>query len=126
MFLAVGWTIAIVVGRRLSGPRRDRTGWRTRVAAACLLVVAVFTFTRIDKFRAARPSEILRRVVGPTAEALDRGRVPGGGRAGRYLVTWTDPIAIGTQGFGLISELERRGFHVGAEPVHEGGVTPTG
>jgi hypothetical protein len=63
-------------------------------------------------------------VVGPTAAALDSPGVAGGGRKGVYLVSWTDPISIGTQGFGLLSELERRGFHVGAEPAHGPGVTP--
>ncbi len=127
VFLSLGWTLGVLVGRRLDAGRRERAwmGATWGLLAAALLASGVFTVHAAStEFRAARPSEILRRVTGPTAKALAGGKVPGGGRRGRYLVTWTDPIAIGTQGFGLLSELERRGFHVGAEEIHEGGVTP--
>jgi hypothetical protein len=56
--------------------------------------------------------------------ALDKGTVPGGGRRGHYLVTWTDPISIGTTGYGLFDELDRQHFRVGALRVHRGGVPP--
>jgi hypothetical protein len=56
--------------------------------------------------------------------ALDEGKVPGGGRGGHYLVSWTDPISIGTVGYGLLDELERQHFRVGAQRVHRGGVPP--
>lgn len=126
LFLAVGWTIGLVIDRRLEATRRDRVwlGPTAGLFAIAVLATGVFTVSASStEFRAVRPSEILRRVVGPTAGALARGRVPGGGRRGHYLVTWTDPISIGTQGFGLVSELERRGFHVGADEVHGPGVT---
>ena len=116
-----------MIGRRLQGPRRDRAWAATTVALAAVIVLVAGAFTvsaSSTKFRAAWPSEILRLVVGPTAGALDAPGVAGGGRRGVYLVSWTDPISIGTQGFGLLSELERRGFHVGAEPAHGPGVTP--
>ena len=41
-----------------------------------------------------------------------------GGRDGRYLVTWTDPVAIGAPGFGLLLELERQGFDVGVTEAY--------
>lgn len=127
LFIGVGSTLAVAVTRRLQGPRRERAGLVATavLAAVTVLVAGAFTVSASSvKFRAQRQSDILRLVVGPTATALGTGRVPGGGRQGRYLVTWTDPISIGTQGFGLLSELERRGFHVGAEEVHGPGVTP--
>jgi hypothetical protein len=46
-----------------------------------------------------------------------------GGRDARYRVTWTDGTYIGAPGYGLFSELERRGLDVGvAEPVGAGAV----
>src|SRR5690606_12839379 len=47
-----------------------------------------------------------------------------GGRDGRYLVTWTDPVAIGATGFGLLLELERQGFDVGVPEFHATGAVP--
>jgi hypothetical protein len=34
-------------------------------------------------------------------------------RHGRYVVTWSDALHIGSQAYGLVSELERHGFDVG-------------
>jgi hypothetical protein len=51
--------------------------------------------------------------VVPTVEALASGAGPAAGRDGRYLVTWSDALSIGSQGLGLVNELERRGFEVG-------------
>ena len=46
------------------------------------------------------------------------------GPAGRYLVTFTDPDFLGSQAFGLMNELERRGFQVGTVSGYAGPVTP--
>lgn len=54
-------------------------------------------------------------LVHETVDALDRPGVLGGGRDGRYLVRWIDPLTLGSQGIGLVNELERRGFHVGVD-----------
>jgi len=56
--------------------------------------------------------------------ALDEDPTPGGGRDGRYLISWSDPINLGTQGWGLLNELERRGFHVGTLAVYRSVATP--
>jgi hypothetical protein len=49
--------------------------------------------------------ETLGAVVEPTADALDPNDT--------YVVFWTDAHSFGSQGFGLVNELERRGFDVG-------------
>jgi hypothetical protein len=50
--------------------------------------------------------------------------VVGGGKHGHYLVDFTlDTIAIGSQGFGLVNELERAGYHVGVPELHWAGGT---
>ena len=65
-----------------------------------------------------------------TVRTLATGRAPGGepapggGRDGRYLVLWSDTLAVGSAGFGLLLELERAGFDVGASDGHEAAVVP--
>jgi hypothetical protein len=49
--------------------------------------------------------ETLGAVVEATADALDPD--------GTYVVFWTDAHSFGSQGFGLVNELERQGFDVG-------------
>ena len=93
------------------------------VALAGVLVVSTVSFT-FDAARAensaARLSSTLGKLLPPTVDALDR-QAPGG-HNGRYLVTWFDPVSIGAQGFGLLNELERRGFHVGARKTFIAGI----
>jgi len=48
---------------------------------------------------------VLAELVPSTAEALERDQ--------RYVVTWDDSFYIGSQGYGLVSDLERLGFDVG-------------
>ena len=55
----------------------------------------------------------------PTIDALDSGVGAADGRDGRYVVQWNDAYFFGSQGFGLVNELERAGFDVGMyEPWH--------
>lgn len=59
-------------------------------------------------------SDSLRALVGPTADALDDATGAATlGADGTYVVTWSDALWFGSQGYGLVSELERRGFDVG-------------
>ena len=48
--------------------------------------------------------------------------MPGGGPDGRYIVTWTDGINLGSTGYGLVNELERQGYDAGAAPQYVKGV----
>ncbi|MBI4884574.1 MAG: hypothetical protein HY826_11040 [Actinobacteria bacterium] len=57
-----------------------------------------------------RLSRVLNAVVGPTAAALDEGVGAADGKGGTYAVVWDDAYYFGSQGYGLINELERRGF----------------
>jgi hypothetical protein len=64
-------------------------------------------------------SDGLRAVVPATEQAIDDAAGPAVGRDGRYLVRWKDALLIGSQGYGLVNELERDGYHVGVpEPYH--------
>jgi hypothetical protein len=116
MVLAVVWTAVVLVGRRLDRPTAARaaTVGTAGLVAVLLLFSALFTYdaTSAD-VPAARLSHTLGILVRPTAAALDRPGVPGGGRDGLYLVTVRDPVDIGAMGYGLMNELDRRGFHFG-------------
>jgi hypothetical protein len=92
-----------------------------------IVVIAAGLFVR-DAARVDVPeprlSDVLGELVGPTARALDDGVGAADGRDGRYAVVWADAYYFGSQGYGMINELERRGFHVGAYPTYHVPVTP--
>jgi hypothetical protein len=117
MLVAIGWAIVASVPRT---PRVARAG---AVALAGVVGASTVAFT-VDATRADPPAPALSAALGalvpPTADALAR-HAPAG-REGRYLVTWVDPVSIGAQGFGLLNELERRGFDVGARRLYTAGV----
>jgi hypothetical protein len=84
------------------------------VAGLAALAVVPTGFAVDDATDATTPephvSAALRRLAPDTAEALASGDVPGGGRDGRYVVTWVDPVDLGSTGISLLLDLERRGF----------------
>jgi MFS family permease len=127
MILATAWTLALLVGPRLRGPLGGRAVTVATVALAGVVVLWSARFA-LDATDVREPSpagsEALAAVAPDTVDALDHGAVPGGGRDGRYLVTWFDPISIGSTGFGLLLELERQGFDVGAGAAQRAAVTP--
>jgi hypothetical protein len=125
MLLGIVWTGAMAAGRRVRAPRPRSASVAVNsvLLVAIVAVVALFSSEAVStEVPVARYSNTLSKVAPPLVRALDRGSVPGGGHSGRYLVTWVDPISIGTQGYGLLDELDRRGFRVGALSVNRGGV----
>jgi hypothetical protein len=121
MLLAVGWTAAAPASRRLHGLAAALAVMAGKSALVALAVLSTALFT-LDAIHVSVPdpggpgprlSSRLGAVVAPTVAALEEDSLPGGGRRGHYLVTWSDPIALGAQGWGLLDELERHGFHVG-------------
>jgi hypothetical protein len=101
LVLSVGWTAWVLLDRE----RLARAGVAVLVAVATvssgLLCVEA---ARADP-PAPQLSAVLAKVVPETARALDKDK--------RYLVTWDDSFYIGSQGYGLVSDLERLGYHVG-------------
>ena len=115
MGAAALWTAARAISSRVAVP----TGAARAVPVALAVVAAALTVhtSAADAVDAvpsdAEVSDVLAAVTPTTVDALARGEGAATGRDGRYHVTWRDPFHIGSQGFGLVSELERAGFEAG-------------
>lgn len=89
------------------------------VAALAVLVLSTVSFTwtatgvQPPDMRYSRTVEALAPEVEAALDPSDT-----------YLMTWVDPDALGGNGFGLMAELERRGFRVGAAPARSAPVEP--
>lgn len=130
---AIVWTAVVEVRQRW--PDRGR---RARLVGAALVAtvgIGSFAALTVEAFGVQAPeqhlSDTLREVVGPTASALDARAGLATGHDGTYLVTWNDAANFGSQGYGLVNELERRGFQVGVPdtwrvPVTHQRVLPVG
>lgn len=145
---SIVWTAYAWVGsRRPHGDARDdqveavapagAPGWNTtrrwhlrRSAAVLGAIITVGTYVPlvIDGAQADVPeahlSTTLRALVDPTASALDAGIGDATGRDGTYLVVFNDSMYFGSQAYGLVSELERRGFDAGMTSTYRVPITP--
>lgn len=92
------------------------------VAAACLVAV-------VDAWRVEPPeprlSETLAELADTTVTMLERGvGAAEDGATGTYLVRFRDAAFFGSQSYGLVSELERRGIDARATPTYRVPMTP--
>lgn len=117
--VAAAWTLVRFLEDRSTPATSDRLRRASTVAPAVVLVGAVAVLTAqapsVDP-PAASLSEGLGLVLDPTEQALRDGVGPATGPDGVYVVSWTDALYIGSQGYGLVSELERRGLDVNGMP----------
>ncbi len=122
--LAVAATIWTLVSWWETGGRVRLPVGRVAIVVM-LLAGAVFV---VDAARVEPPEERLSRVldevIDPTAKALRDGVGAADGSEGVYAVIWEDAYYFGSQGYGLISELERRGFKARAYDTFRVPVTP--
>lgn len=96
----------------------------TRAAAGGLVVAALVAGSFALANRDAGPDASVRSVdLGTASAQVVAALEERDGDAGRLLVRWDDPVAIGSQGFGLLNELERQGFDVGVDPGFGVGAT---
>jgi hypothetical protein len=128
MAFATVATFAVVVRRR-RGERARRTLVRGAVVGGALLagvsLVALTASAAVAQPPEHHLSTSLGAVVGPTVQAVrDRVGAASAGMAGHYVVTWSDAYFFGSQGYGLVNELERRGVHVGVDATFRVPVTP--
>jgi hypothetical protein len=117
LVVAVVWTAVLAFSSRSGAhraPKRDQMAGRGVLAAVLVVSAVLFAVDAADaQPPAPRLSSTLGAVVGPTATALREGVGAADGPDGRYVITWEDALHIGSQAYGLVSELERRGFTVG-------------
>ncbi len=124
MVMSLLWTLW-VWGRQLVPGRLSR-----RVPAVAIGIVGIGSWLAlsVEATGATAPeqhlSDTLRSIVGPTVAGIEAGAGVATGRAGTYLVTWSDARNFGSQGYGLVSELERRGYDVGVLDPWRVPVTP--
>jgi hypothetical protein len=119
VFVAVAWTAAELVRRNL--PPEQRPLVRTKATRAAVAVLVLVSGIASVHNRDAQPS---RRDLSDDLGVLARETIRGIGdrtfavgptERRRYLVRWNDPITIGSQGIGLVNELERVGYDVGVD-----------
>jgi hypothetical protein len=115
LVFATVWAVVLVVSDRL---RRARD---VALVVSVVVVLGYLTGFAVDATTVEPPTPRVSAAVGllarPTIRAIDGGRVPGGGRSGRYQVTIVDTMSINAPGYGLVSELERAGIHAGFPPI---------
>jgi hypothetical protein len=110
------------VWRAISDPE---TGWRTvrlhRVVAGGALAAAVVAVLALGSAAVADPtfprdSAMTVDLSRQLSEQLDRNAV--------YRLEHHDPVALGSAAFGMLLELEKRGFHVGIDEAGKAGALP--
>ena len=116
--VAMAWTIAETIARtsppRLLLVKRVSSGLVIGVLGLSTMAFS-WSAAHVDppEFYLSRPLDAL---IAPTAAAIDAGVGASTGRDGRYAVVWRDAAFFGSQGYGVLNELGRRGYHVGAAP----------
>jgi hypothetical protein len=114
--------------------RRRGEGTRRVIIRGAVLVGALLAGVSLVSLTASaavvqppehRLSESLGAVIAPTVQAVRSGvGAASAGAQGHYVVTWSDAYFFGSQGYGLVNELERRGLHVGVDATFRVPVTP--
>ncbi len=108
--LAVAWTALSVLG----GERRFGRSATGLLVTLTVVASGIFSIGALDaELPAARLSEGLAALVPDTVAALDDEVAGATGNTGTYVVAWSDSVHIGAQAYGLVSELERRGYRAG-------------
>ena len=113
---AIVWTAVEVARDRIdSNARTNLLKAGTAVAGVFIVVssVALAADARNVEPPAPELSSVLAAVMPPTEQALLDHKGTATGRDGRYSVTWSDALYIGSQGYGIVLELERHGFTAG-------------
>lgn len=124
--VAIVWAGWLLVEHHRAG-WRDRSG---RVLVGCMVVIGAGSWAALTvEATTSQPpeahlSDILGDLVAPTIVALRTGVGAATDDDATYLVTWDDALHFGSQGYGLVNELERRGIDVGVYATWRVPVTP--
>lgn len=119
--VAVVWTLAVALRRVVPDGLARRIVSGVAEAVAVIVVVAAAVASTVSASDARPPeahlSDTLGGLLPATLRALDEERIdrdgPVTGEGASYVVTWSDAYFFGSQGYGLVNELERRGYEVG-------------
>ena len=126
MLVSIVWT-AIAVLAPVGASWHGSSRLTATACAAAVLVLSTVLFS-LDATDAEHPeqnlSEQLAPLVEPTYEAIVDGVGAATGEDGRYLIQWSDSHMFGSQVYGLINELDRRGLTVGGAPYFTVPLTP--
>jgi hypothetical protein len=122
--VALVWSATLLLARApgAAAPTEARPPLRSPAIAIPLALVVLLSLRATVTASDAEPSDnqlslVLQELAGPTADALDAQEGAATGRAGRYVVGFDDALHIGSQAYGLVTELERAGFEAGMEPA---------
>lgn len=120
--LATIWSLVVALQRRWQRPAAAGGGVSRRLVPALVVGAAALSARSLVVASDAEPSDpqlsrVLTALVGPTSEALDASEGPAPGPDARYIVGFSDALHIGSQAYGLVNELERRGYDVGMDPA---------
>ncbi len=127
MAISSAATFVVVLRRRWGDARRTPL---LRTAAVGGAVLATYSMVSLlaDAAVAQPPEQRLSTPLGaliePTVAAIREGVGAADGPTGRYVVTWSDAYFFGSQGYGLVNDLERAGLHVGVDETFRVPVTP--
>ena len=125
LLAAVGaiWSLAAWRGSGPAGePAAERPPLRSPAVALPVVLVVLLSLRSTMTAPDAAPSDnqlslVLHALVAPTRDALLAGAGEATGRGGRYIVGFDDALHIGSQAYGLVTELERAGFDAGMDPA---------
>lgn len=112
--VSIGWAVLLEVSARRSRLAVDRAVWPV-AAVGCAATLASMGAAFVLDVPEEQMSDGLRAVVPATVEAIERGDGLLTGPDGRYQIFWQDATFIGAQGYGLVNELDRRGYDVGVK-----------
>lgn len=121
--LASVWSLAVWCGATpTDGDDRRPAPGQSWAVALPLALVALLSLRATVTAPDAEPSDnqlsrVLRALVPGTSAALAAGDGEASGRDGHYIVGFDDALHIGSQAYGLVTELEREGFDVGMDPA---------
>lgn len=114
---AIVWTALTFFGhlRPSDGPGARRAVVGGSVGVAVIVSVSsalVFADADVPEVRL---SDAVAALAGPTYEAVADGTGPADGTDVPYQVRWSDAADMGSPGYGLVDELERRGLDVAGD-----------
>jgi hypothetical protein len=127
MAIATAATFVVALRRRLGDPSRSpllRVAGGAGASLAAYSMVSLMIGAVSAQPPEPRLSTPLGAVVGPTVDAVLDGVGAADGADGRYVVTWSDANFFGSQGYGLVNDLERAGLRVGVDDTFRVPVTP--